>query len=350
MKVAKCFITGENSPAGHQGRHPHPERKAHRHQINTVGKVSSTPSASRWLIAQPSLCPSAWKLYLWRKSPCLLLGKASIGSLPLSSVFLKHTVCSLKPLVPARVLEVNSCHPGKCPSFPQLSLTYSSLYTWLSLNTVTAWDWTSQSLRGLWHAYADGKQACGQEKACRQEENQISLQRGRWKGTSLRYRRGAGSPVALLSCWAGHPENRTQAPSDIFRVPNMAHCLPELCLALCTWKMALWDSFRGKHAFIKLLDQIASLLPSFFFMRHDGLLHLWLKKSVIGVVAFSVSLGGDHDVDAQRNWRMMKRRHVLIYREPSFAHCWPRGSCSNGPLLSWLDWHGRSEGRWWTYV
>lgn len=264
--------------------------------------------------------------------------------------FFKHTVCSLKPLVPARVLEVNSCHPGKCPSFPQLSLTYSSLYTWLSLNTVTAWDWTSQSLRGLWHAYADGKQACGQEKACRQEENQISLQRGRWKGTSLQYRGSAWSPVALLSRWAGHPENRTQAPSDIFRVPNLAHCLPELCLALCTWKMALWDSFRGKHAFIKLLDQIASLLPSFFFMRHDGLLHLWLKKSVIDVVAFSVSLGGDHDIDAQRNWRMVKRRHVLIYRELSSAHCWPRGSCSNGPLLSWLDWHDRSEGRRWTNV
>lgn len=178
MKVAKCFITGENSPAGHQGRHPHPERKGSQtpNQPSGEGILHSLCIPLTYCPALP-WPPSAWKLYLWRKSPCLLLGNASIGSLPLSSVF-KHRVCSLKPPVPARVLEVNSCHPGRCPSFPQLSLTYSSLYTWLSLNTVTAGDRTSQSLRGLWHAYADGKQACGQEKACRQEENQISLQRG----------------------------------------------------------------------------------------------------------------------------------------------------------------------------
>lgn len=155
----------------------------------------------------------------------------------------------------------------------------------------------------------------------------------------MQYRCCAQSPVALLSWWAGHHENRTQAPSDIFRAPNLAQCLPELCLALCTWKMALWDSFWGKHAFIKLLDQIASLLPSFFFMRHDGLLHLWLKKSVIGVFAFSVLLGGDCDVDSQRDRTMEKRKRVLIHREPSGVHCWPRGSYSYvGAELTGFAW------------
>lgn len=38
MKVAKCFITGENSPVGHQGGNPHGERLADRHHIGAVGK------------------------------------------------------------------------------------------------------------------------------------------------------------------------------------------------------------------------------------------------------------------------------------------------------------------------
>jgi hypothetical protein len=62
-------------------------------------------------------------------------------------------------------LEVNFDHPGKCPNFPWLSLTYSSLCTWLSLNTVTVLDWNTTSCVGLWHefAYANVEQVWGSD-------------------------------------------------------------------------------------------------------------------------------------------------------------------------------------------
>lgn len=103
MKVVECFITGENSAAGHRGGNACGERKAGS-CILAWREVAATGSVSCFPVAQPSLCLAAWKLYLRHKSPSLLLGKAAIGSVFLKSIF-KHTVCSP---------EIRLCLQGPC--------------------------------------------------------------------------------------------------------------------------------------------------------------------------------------------------------------------------------------------
>lgn len=134
--------------------------------MGAVGEVASTGSASCCPIAWPSLCPSAWKLFLWQKSPCLLLGKAAIGSLFFKSIF-QHTVCS-----PERLL----CLQGSCKLmlaaqgsvliFPDFSDLLLAVYLAFfkrrySLGLEQQIPWTS--LPDV-HAGADGKNRLGAEK------------------------------------------------------------------------------------------------------------------------------------------------------------------------------------------
>lgn len=98
MKVRACFVTGENSPAGHRGGNLGGERKAGRGTWAHWGRwppglrpavpLPSPPSA-----CQPGSFTSDWSPPPPPPSSGLLLGKAAIGSLFLKSSF-KHTVCS----------------------------------------------------------------------------------------------------------------------------------------------------------------------------------------------------------------------------------------------------------------
>ena len=230
MKVVECFITGENSAAGHRGGNACGERKAGS-CILAWREVAATGSVSCFPLAQPSLCLAAWKLYLRRKSPSLLLGKAAVGSVFLKSIF-KHTVCSP---------EICLCLQGPCklilaaqgnvlifPVFAHLLLVvYLAVFKHrygLGLEQQVQW----KCLPGVCGC-ADVKhgQEARRTPVSREREDQVLLQRDPFHhdavarpGLSCCPGNSGGSPLGRM--------DQVQTLSDFSGALGLTHWFPEL--------------------------------------------------------------------------------------------------------------------------
>lgn len=230
MKVVECFITGENSAAGHRGGNACGERKAGS-CILAWREVAATGSVSCFPLAQPSLCLAAWKLYLRRKSPSLLLGKAAVGSVFLKSIF-KHTVCSP---------EIRLCLQGPCklilaaqgnvlifPVFAHLLLVvYLAVFKHrcgLGLEQQVQW----KCLPGVCGC-ADVKhgQEARRTPVSREREDQVLLQRDPFHhdavarpGLSCCPGNSGGSPLGRM--------DQVQTLSDFSGALGLTHWFPEL--------------------------------------------------------------------------------------------------------------------------
>lgn len=84
---------------------------------------------------------------------------------------------------------------------------------------------------------------------------------------------------AVLSAWFGNVLAIQRVGSKLPVMSLKPWVLTHAFLGFTKYTaLGLWQyetpSLPGKLAFIKLLEQMASLLPFFFIMRHDGLLHL----------------------------------------------------------------------------
>ena len=148
--------------------------------------------------------------------------------------------------MPARLLHVNSCCPGKCPNFPGLPLTSSSLSLAVFQRRCNLGLELQISCLLDVYACAVVKQRLGAERtwASKEEENQILSQRAMQKEKAslapmwcpVQGCRGLSLELRSTgwSCKEG-----VHALGDVLGTLNLTHCFPGLCFAYHTWRMAL---------------------------------------------------------------------------------------------------------------